>query len=158
MAAAKLAAGTSTDSPGPIYRTQLVKYWPLQTQRDVTIQSIRHTTRLLPCFLLLAGIARVCVICQCSELWWTNNLLPLPTSSYAFCHSYLLFASGRWSAALLPSPLLQFHHISAETASLTTCKGVEVSLTVSGCVRKVFCFYFYVKDLMDCFNCKTGCY
>lgn len=83
----KLTAGTSIDSPGPIYGTQLVKYWPLLTQKNVTLQAIQLTALLLPPFLLLARATAAYAVCQSSELQQTSNAPTPPTSLEAFCHS-----------------------------------------------------------------------
>lgn len=87
MAATKLTAGTSIDSPGPIYGTQMVKYWPLLTQKNVTLQAIQLTALLSPPFLLLARATAARAVCQSSELQQTSNAPTPPTSSEASCHS-----------------------------------------------------------------------
>lgn len=56
MAATNLTAGTSTDSPGPIYGTQLVKHWPLVTQKDVPVPAVQLSALLVPPLLLLARL------------------------------------------------------------------------------------------------------
>lgn len=56
MAATNLTAGTSTDSPGPIYGTQLVKCWPLVTQKDVPVPAVQLSALLVPPLLLLARL------------------------------------------------------------------------------------------------------
>lgn len=91
MAATNLTAGTSPDSPGPIYGAQLVKYWPLVTQKDVPVPAIQLPALLVPPLLLLArllqGMAPVCAPSS------SDTPSPPPTSLGALCHSAPQFSS-----------------------------------------------------------------